>query len=152
MLLLSKIFTLIFLLILSPSVLSTEGKEGCLNCSQPDIEYLIENHEKLYKDNYEVYWKSLNRLRNNAFATDSPNEIYQFLQIFKLENYPVEVEEFLSESLETLCVDKSILLKKVMQQLNPQLSAKLNKKLKHPLFREEKELEKCRDCNILPGR
>lgn len=91
-------------------------------------------------------------MRNNALATDSPNEIYQFLQIFKLENYPVEVEEFLSESIETLCADKSTILKKAMQQLNPQLSTKLNEKLKYSLFREEKELEKCRDYDVLPGR
>lgn len=145
MLLLNRISPLIFLLIFSSKVLSTDDSTSNLNCSQPDIEYLIENHEKLYKDNYEDFWGLLNRLQSNAFAANSSSGICQFLQIFKLENYPSEVEEFLSETLETLCAEKSILLKTAMQQLDSRLSAKLNEKLKHPLFRNETELERCRD-------
>lgn len=145
MLLLSKILTLILFLIFSLQVLSTEVNKGYLSCLKSDIEYLIENHEKLYKDNNEIYWELLNSLRNKAYSTDSSNEIYQFLLIFKIENYPTEVDEFLSEVLETLCFEKPILLEKALQQLDPQLSAKLNEKLKNPLFREEKELKGCRD-------
>lgn len=145
MLLLSKISILIFFLILSLQGQSAEVNRGQFKCLKSDIEYLIENHEELYKDNNKVYWELLNRMRNKAYATDSSNEIYQFLLILKIENIPTEVDEFLSEGFETLCVEKPILLKMAQQQLVYQLSTKLNEKLKNPLFHEEKELKGCRD-------
>lgn len=145
MFLVSRILVLIFVLIFSTRALSTQENESCSSCFETDIHYLIENHERLYKDNYELFWGLLSKLRNKAFSTDSADELSQFLQLLMLNGYPVEVEEFLSESLENLCVDKPTLFKGAMQRLDSHLSAKINEKLKHPLFREEEELKECLD-------
>lgn len=145
MFLVSRILVLIFVLIFSTGALSTQENESCSNCFQTDIHYLIENHERLYKDNYELFWGMLSKLRNKAFSTDSADELSQFLQLFILNDYPVEVEEILFQSLENLCTDKPILFKGAMQRFDSNLSAKLNEKLKHPLFHKEKELKECLD-------
>ena len=61
-----------------------------------------------------------------------------------MDNSPAEVEEFLSEGLETLCTEKPALFKEAMQLLDLNLRVKLNEKLNQPLFREKEELRTCR--------
>jgi len=142
--LLKKTIVLVFMLFVITEALNANNNECRKNCLKSDIEYLIKNHISIYNDDPEFFWKLLNELREKAYLANSFNEINQFMGLLRINDLPVEVEEFLSEGLESLCAEKPILFKEAMRLLDLNLRVKLSEKLNQPLFREEKELRTCR--------
>jgi hypothetical protein len=142
--LLIKTMVIVFILIFAMKALNANDSQCRKNCFKLDIEYLIKNHENIYRDNPESFWILLNEMREKAYLADTFNEISQFMELLQMDNSPAEVEEFLSEGLETLCAEKPVLFKEAMQLLDLSLRMKLNEKLNQPLFREKEELRTCR--------
>ncbi len=144
MFLLNKNIILVFMLSFFVNTLNANNNECRQNCLKLDIKSNFKHSASIYNDNPEFFWKLLNEMKEKAYSANSQNEINQFMKLLQINNPPAEVEEFLSEGLETLCAEKPVLFKEAMRLLDINLRAKLNKKLDQPLFREEKELETCR--------
>lgn len=142
--LLKKTMVIVFILISTMNALNANDSQCRKNCFKLDIEYLIRNHANIYNNNPESFWILLNELREKAYSAHSFNEIYQFMELLQMDNFPAEVQEFLSEGLETLCAEKPAIFKEAMQLLDLNLRVKLNEKLNQPLFREKEELRTCR--------
>ena len=126
------------------NTLNANNNECRQNCLRSILSIDLKNSASIYSDNPEFFWKLLNEMKEKAYSANSLNEINQFMKLLQINNPPAEVEEFLSEGLETLCAEKPVLFKETMRLLDLNLRTKLNKKLDQPLFREEKELEACR--------
>ncbi len=126
------------------NTLNANNNECHQNCLKLNIKSNLKNSADIYNANPELFWELLNEMKEKAYSASSLDEINQFMKLLQINNPPAEVEEFLSESLETLCAEKSILFKEAMRLLDLNLRVKLNKKLDQPLFREEKELGTCR--------
>lgn len=109
-----------------------------------ELNNFINHSEDIYKNNPSYFWEFLNKTRDLAYSNNSTKNVSNFLRLVSIANPPAEFDEFLSDGIETLCIEKPLVLKKTMLALDTKLQKKLVKKLNAPLYYAREELKACR--------
>lgn len=105
----------------------------------------IEASKGLYAENHEQYWNLLHHSYERAFLCASPSEMADFLSLASLMPKPAEVDEFITEGVETLCLQKTACFKEAVKILALDERKAVEQILtRYPLFHEEEELRVCR--------
>lgn len=114
-------------------------------CKKVDSELInfINHSEDIYKNNPDYFWEFSNKTRDLAYSNSSTKSISNFLKLASITNFPAEFGEFLSEGIETVCVEKPLIFKKAMTSLDAKLQKKLVKQLNEPIYYNNEELKAC---------
>lgn len=115
---------------------------GCPN-SANELRCALKLYPAIYRENPEYFWKVLNRARNNALSCRSVNGTADFLRIVSLPSPGADLEEFVSEGIETLCVNQPVCFKRAMSMLDEKTRRNVKVKLENPLYFETSELSSC---------
>lgn len=139
--LLSLLFTALSVM-LSCSIANAKGID--CKAAKNELHCVIKFRTVTYQQDPAYFWTVLNKARDDALACNSAEKTAEFLQLVGVKTSIVELDEFISEGIETLCVDQYICFKKAQRLLNKQLRSKLVTKLSTPLYHESEDLESCR--------
>lgn len=136
-------FRTIILLLVSGLPLNVGACDyGCAN-SANELECVLQFYPDIYIENPEYFWKVLNLSRDNAFSCSSLKVTTDFLRIVRLPNFGADLEEFVSEGIETLCVNQPVCFKQAMSILDENTQRSIKIKLENPLYLESSKISAC---------
>lgn len=135
--------TISILLVFSLPLSAVARDYGCQN-SANELRCVLRFYPTIYRENPEYFWKVLNQAQVNTLGCNSVKGVADFLHTVRLYNAGADLEEFVSESVETLCVNQPICFKKAMSMLDKKTRRGVQIKLKNPLYFEASELSGCR--------
>lgn len=134
---------IILLLLVSGLPLNVEAYDyGCPN-SANELRCVLRLYPAIYRENPEYFWKVLNRSRDSALSCSSIKVTADFLRIVRLPNPGADLEEFVSEGIETLCVNQPVCFKRAMSMLDEKTRRSIKMKLESPLYFETSEISAC---------
>ena len=116
---------------------------GCQN-SANELRCVLRFYPTIYCENPEYFWKVLNQAGDNALSCNSVKGIADFLHTARLSNAGADLEEFVSESVEKLCINQPVRFKEAMSMLDKKTRRGVQIKLENPLYFEASELSSCR--------
>lgn len=108
-----------------------------------ELNNFINHSEDIYKNNPDYFWEFSNKTRDLAYSNNSTKNVSNFLKLLSITNFPAEFDEFLSEGIETLCIEKPLTFKKAIVSQDAKLQKKLVKKFNAPLYYSREELKAC---------
>lgn len=108
-----------------------------------ELQRVLKLYPAVYRENPEYFWKVLNQARDNALSCDSAKQTADFLRIVRLPNAGADLQEFVSEGIETLCVNQPVHFKRAMEMLDEKTRHSIKVKLNTPLYFEASELSAC---------
>lgn len=115
---------------------------GCPN-SANELQCVLRFYPKIYRENPEYFWKVLNRSRDSALSCSSIKVTTEFLRTVRLPNPGADLEEFVSEGIETLCVKQPVCFKRAMNMLDDKTRRIIKTKLENPLYFETSDVSAC---------
>jgi hypothetical protein len=71
------------------------------------LECLAKNFQKMYSTDSKQFWKILHASGKKALSCKSVEETAKFMSLVRIENISSEFNEFLSETIENICIKKS---------------------------------------------
>lgn len=95
---------------------------------------LQDNFDKLYLENYLLWSEILGNAEIKALACDSVEDTAAFLRLVKLIKGNAEFDEFFSETIEKLCIEKTKCFLDGLLRTDVPIRALLIDKLRTPLF------------------
>lgn len=101
---------------------------------------VMQNYPQSYELEREKFWEVLNNGRRQAEAAASVDPILEFLQVAILRSDTAELVEFISESVETLCIRKPELFIEPHRMLDVLMNAAVDHILANPMYFDAKEL------------
>lgn len=113
--------------------------------SANELQCVLKHYPAVYRESPEYFWEVLNRARNSAFSCNTVNEAAKFLRIVRLTRVGADLQEFVSEGIETLCVKQPECFKRAMNALDEKTRHDVKVKLGNPLYFEASELAICLD-------
>lgn len=123
--------------------LSVEARDyGCPN-SVNELRCVLRFYPAIYRQNPEYFWKVLNRSRDSALSCNSIKVTMDFLRIVRLPAPGADLEEFVSEGVEQLCVNQPVCFKRAISMLDEKTRRSIKIKLENPLYYESSELSAC---------
>jgi hypothetical protein len=111
----------------------------CLN--EASLECLEINFDKLYHDNYELFWDILHSAAKKAKACDSVEGTAAFLRLAILKQSNAEFTEFFNQTIEQLCLEESKCLLDGLLMVTQYTKVKLLDKLRTPLFMDSSKID-----------
>lgn len=135
--------TICLLLVFSFPLNAATRDHGC-PASVNELRCVLRFYPTIYRENPEYFWKVLNQARVNALGGNSTKGVADFLRTVHLTNAGADVEEFVSEGVEMLCINQPVSFKKAMSMLDEKTRRSVNMKLENPLYFEASELSSCR--------
>lgn len=108
-----------------------------------ELQRVLKLYPAVYRENPEYFWKVLNRARDNALNCGSTKQTANFLRIVRLPDAGADLQEFVSEGIETLCVNQPVCFKRSMETLDKKTRHSIKVKLDTPLYFETSELSAC---------
>jgi hypothetical protein len=136
----SKFFSYIILLVFSQGAF---GHSRECSSSANELRCVIRDHPKNYRDNQEKFWQVLNIARDRAISCKSRKDAVEFLKLSNLPNQGADLQEFLSEGVETLCAKQPICFKQAVKDLTYNDRRKVFMMVKNPTFFDSNELLSC---------
>ena len=134
----------IILLLASSLLLSVEAHDIEYSISASELQSVFQLYPTIYRESPEYFWMVLNQSRNRALRCTSVKEIEGFLQIVNLPSQGADLEEFISESVEKLCVKQQKCFNQAMSLLDGTTRRNVKRKLKTPLYFDVDELSGCK--------
>ncbi len=120
--------------------LHAEAKDHQCSGSKDELRCVLRFHSSIYQENPEYFWRVLNQSRNKAESCNSVKATADFLRTAMLRNENAELQEFVSEGVETLCAKKPACFRRSLQLLDGKSRAAVREKLKNPLYFDTEEL------------
>ena len=111
--------------------------------SANELQCVLKHCPAVYRENPEYFWGVLNRARNDAFSCDSVNKTAEFLRIVRLPRMGADLQEYVSEGIETLCVKQPVCFKKAMNALDEKTQHAVKVKLGNPIYFDASDLAIC---------
>lgn len=109
---------------------------------EANLECLQNNFDKLYQQNYQLFWAILHNAAKKAQTCDSIEDTAAFLRLVILKQSNAEFTEFFGQTVERLCVQKSICFLNGLLLVNQPTKVKLIDKLRSPLFVDSSEIDR----------
>ena len=113
----------------------------CSNLSE--LQCIFRYHSDIYHKDPIYFWKVINHAQYTAYSCKSVKATADFLHITKLHGVGADLEEYISESIETLCVKKPVCLKRAMNMLDKKTQHSVKVKLKNPIYFGKNEIAAC---------
>ena len=135
-----KICSMLFITLILSACTIARAKDSRCQHEKSELNCVVTFQSVIYKENPEYFWSVLNRARDNALTCKSINGTSEFLRLVRITNPSTELEEFLSEGIEKLCMEHPICFKKAQSLLDGNIQSKLSNKLLNPLYFDKKTL------------
>lgn len=103
---------------------------------------LRDNFDNLYRDNYSLFWEILHNAAKKAAQCDYGEDTSAFLMLAKLEKGNAEFNEFFSQTIEQLCIQKSKCFLDTLLVLDKTTRGAIIYRLRTPLFVEPSEIKR----------
>jgi hypothetical protein len=133
----------VFMLLICGLSLSVEARDYGCSHSSSELRCVIRFYPAIYRNDPEYFWKVLNRSQDNALSCDSVQLTIDFLRIVRLPTPGADLEEFISESVESLCVKQPVCFKQAIGMLDEKTRRAIKTKLETPLYYESSEISAC---------
>lgn len=137
-----KIFQIIFV-VFSISAIAGEEDKRCHDYASEELKCILQHYPESYNQFPAQFWKVINKSYERAMNCTSIEEVEDFLRIVNLANSAVELEEFVQEGIEKLCMKKLSCFKEAVSKLDSNTRLIIRKKLENPLFADESDLATC---------
>ncbi|PKL52667.1 MAG: hypothetical protein CVV37_00265 [Nitrospira bacterium HGW-Nitrospira-1] len=123
----------------------TYSKNPCLG--EANLVCLQDNFDKLYRENYPLFWKILHNAATKAQKCDSVEDTATFLRLVKLirgsqATGSAEFEEYFSQTVEQLCIQKSKCFLDGLLMLDKSTRVLLIDMLRTPLFVDNSKIDR----------
>ncbi len=102
---------------------------------------LRENLDNLYATDYSLFWNILRSAGNIAFECRSTHDTASFLELVNLKSKNAEFNEYISEILENLIVNKPKCFFNSLSTLDHESISNVIKILQHPIFMSKKKID-----------
>lgn len=117
-----------------------------LNCGNMFAEdnklmYLKNNFNNLYQNNYKQFWQILAEVEKNAVNCESTDDTVAFLKLIEIDSTGAEFNEYFSEVIEKLCIEKPKCFLDSLSSLDTRAITRIVKRLKAPLFVDSKDID-----------
>lgn len=133
----------VILLLIYGLPLSVDAHGYKCHTSDNELQRVLKLYPAVYRENPEYFWKVLNRARDSALSCGSAKQTADFLRIVRLPDAGADLQEFVSEGIETLCVNQPVCFKRAMEMLDEKTRHSIKVKLDTPLYFETSELSAC---------
>lgn len=120
--------------------LNVEAQDHRCSGSKDELQCVLKFHSSIYQENPEYFWRVLNQSRDKAESCSSIKATADFLRTATLRNESAELQEFVSEGIESLCAKKPVCFRKSLQLLDGRSRAAVRERLKNPLYLDAEEL------------
>lgn len=114
----------------------------CQN-SENELQCVLKSYPAIYRENPEYFWKVLNQTREAALSCVSNRAAPDFLRLASLANPGADLEEFVSEGIEKLCVTQPVCFRKALGKLDKRSRVAVKKRLANPTYFEPSEFVGC---------
>lgn len=131
------------LLIVASLPLGVAAHDHVCQKLENELQCVLKSYPAIYQESPEYFWKVLNQTREAALSCSSDRVAADFLQLASLANPGADLEEFVSEGIEKLCVTQPACFKRVLGKLNEKNRAAVKKRLANPTYFESSELVGC---------
>ncbi|MBI5492889.1 MAG: hypothetical protein HY893_08160 [Deltaproteobacteria bacterium] len=121
------------------------SKNPCLG--EANLVCLQDNFDKLYQENYPLFWEILHNAASKAQKCDSVKDTAAFLRLVKLirgshATGNAEFEEYFSQTVEQLCIQKSKCFLDGLLRFDKPTRVLLLDMLRNPLFEDGSKIDR----------
>ncbi|ADU65716.1 hypothetical protein Selin_0981 [Desulfurispirillum indicum S5] len=107
-----------------------------------NLQYLGQNFDQIYMDDYKLFWRILHDAASRARTCLDVSQTTEFIGLAKTMRGNAEFNEFLSEEIEMLAIDQTECFLSAWHNADEPTQAGVLRKLKSPLFIEPTALFK----------
>ena len=141
-----NIFNIFVLLIIVICLASTNKTEAAICIGDnTSLSCLYNNFDSLYENDYARFWNIINSKELEARKCIRVDHAVEFLNLVTIKTNNIEFIEYLSQAIEKLLLSNHMCFFNAALKLEPETRTLLIEKLKHPLFHDQKEIDKIFD-------
>ena len=104
--------------------------------SKNELQGVVKSYPAVYLESPEYFWKVLDKTREAALSCTSDKATADFLQLASLAKSGPDLEEFVSEGIEKLCVTQPVCFRKTLSKLNEKNRVAVKKRLANRIYFE----------------
>ena len=109
------------------------------------IECLKVNFDKLYSENYELFWRILHKASKKSEECSEPEDLVDLLSLLRVGENNAEFTEYVSERLEHFLIHKTTCFFDALVMVEDELRDLVLRRLNNPMFISRAEVDRVFD-------